>query len=59
MIEMFENKKDAWHSDPESAEFLEWKEAMIDLMPRLQYDALIEFAMYTGFEAKVNDRQIW
>lgn len=58
MIEMFE-QKDAWRSDPESAEFLEWKEAMIDLMPRLQYDALIEFAMYTGFEAKVNDRQIW
>jgi hypothetical protein len=58
LIEMFE-KNDAWRADPQSPEFIEWTEAMVELMPKLQYDALIEFSMYIAFEAKVNERSLW
>ena len=58
MIDLFENKE-AWKSDAESSEFDEWRSSMIDLIPKLQYDSLIELGMYLGFEAKVNDKHIW
>jgi len=56
--EMFEDKQ-AWKLDPESEEFIQWKEALIEMAPKLNYDAVIELALYLSFEAKLNDKGIW
>jgi hypothetical protein len=32
---------------------------MVELVPKLNYDALIELGLYLAFEAKVNDKQLW
>jgi len=32
---------------------------MIELIPRLQTESLIELAMYLSFEAQINDKYIW
>lgn len=32
---------------------------MVDMVPKLNYDALIELGLYLSFEAKLNDKQLW
>ena len=56
--EMFEDKQ-AWKQDRESEEYGEWKEALIEMVPKLNYDAVIELALYLSFEARLNDQSIW
>lgn len=57
LIELFE-KKDAWQNE-DTPEYKEWKEALIEAADKLNYDAVVELALYLAFEAKLNDRQIW
>jgi len=57
LIEIF--AKDAWRQDPESAEFLEWRDAVVEMCSKLNFDAVVELALYLSFEAKLNDKQIW
>lgn len=56
--EMFE-QNEAWRADPESQEFAQWKDSLIDMIPKLNFDAVIELALYLSLEAKVNDKYIW
>ena len=56
--EMFEENP-AWKADAGSPEFSQWKEALIDLVPKLNFDAVIELALYLSLEAKLNDKYIW
>ena len=32
---------------------------MLDLVPKLNYDALVELGLYLSFEATLNDKQLW
>lgn len=57
--EMFETKQAGWQADEGSEEFELWKEEMIHLIPKLQFDSLIELALYLSFESKVNHKYIW
>lgn len=49
--EMFETKESIWRSDPESEEFCEWRDALIDIVPKLNFDAVIDLALYLGLDA--------
>jgi hypothetical protein len=42
--------------DPESPA---WKESVLEAIPRLNYNILVELALYMAYEAKCNDKQIW
>lgn len=55
---MFEQNK-AWQMDPESNEFMEWREAFIEMIPKLNYDAVVEAALYLALEVELNDKEIW
>lgn len=56
--ESFEATK-AWQEPAESTEFAHWKEGLLALIPQLNYDAVVELALYLALEAELNDRQIW
>ena len=38
---------------------MEWKEQIINAIPKLNFDAVIELSYYLAFKAKLNDKQIW
>lgn len=54
--EMFESE--VWKNE-ESHEYEQWREAMIELTTKLNFDAVIDLALYLSFEANLNDKYIW
>jgi len=56
MMEMF--KSEAWKTEG-TPEYEEWREAMIELTTKLNFDAVVDLALYLSFEAKLNDKYIW
>ena len=57
LMEMFEGNQ-AWKQEG-TPEYEEWREAMIELTTKLNFDAVVDLALYLSFEAKVNDKYIW
>jgi len=49
LIELFENNQ-AWKEDSDSNEFIDWRDSLIDVIPKLQHDALIELGLFLSFE---------
>lgn len=49
LIELFENNQ-AWKEDSESNVFIDWRDSLIDVIPKLQHDALIELGLFLSFE---------
>jgi len=45
--------------DPESAEYIEWRDNLIETSKHLNFDAVIELTFYMAFEAKLTDKYIW
>ena len=55
--DLFENN-DAWKTEG-TPEYEQWREAAIELAGKLNFDAVVDMAMYLSFEAKLNDKYIW
>ena len=47
------------YSDQDSDAFKEWKIQMLDVIPRLNFDIIVNLSLYLAFEAKINDLHIW
>ena len=45
--------------DQTAPEYEEWRSKLLEVIPRLNHDVLIDFALYLSYEAKLNDRFIW
>ena len=45
--------------DPDSAEYVEWRDNLIETSKHLNFDAVIELTFYMAFEAKLTDKYIW
>lgn len=59
LIEMFITNS-AHRQAPSSPEFTQWKEALIEMIPKLSIETNLELAMYLAFEAThLNDAEIW
>jgi hypothetical protein len=43
----------------EGAAFDSWKEEVLGVIPRLNHDVLVEFALHLAYDAKCNDKQLW
>jgi hypothetical protein len=54
-----EQGKNAYSSAEDSPEFLSWKSAILEVIPNLNHDIVINLALHLAFDAKVNDKQIW
>ena len=52
MIQLFKNED--WKND--GTKYQEFQQKVIDLIPKLGSDGLIELAMFLSFEAKINDK---
>ena len=42
-----------------SEEFESWQNRMVELIPKLNYDAIIELSYHLAFEAELRDKLIW
>lgn len=54
--QMFEGKD---LSNQETEDFKLWKESLIHLVPKLNFDAVLELSYQLAFASKLNDKQIW
>jgi hypothetical protein len=52
LIQLFKNED--WNND--GTKYQEFQQKVIDLIPKLGSDGLIELAMFLSFEAKLNDK---
>lgn len=50
--------KEAYSQEGTEA-FNSWKEKLLEAIPRVNHDILVELALSLSYEAKVNDKQIW
>jgi hypothetical protein len=50
---------ESWKMDEESAEYIEWRDSLIEPSKHLSFDAVIELTLYVAFEAKLRDKHIW
>lgn len=46
-------------SNKESEEYQHWRQSLLHLVPKLNYDAIIELSYQLAFVSKLNDKQIW
>jgi len=58
LVELFLNRDD-WKEEIGSEKFELWKEDVTAALPKLNYDAVVELALYLAFEAKVNEKYLW
>ena len=54
MIEIFNNEN--WQKEHESEEFKSWKEELINLTIKLNFDAVVELALYLAYNEHLNDQ---
>ena len=50
---------DAYNGAADSEAYIQWKEKVLEAVPRLNHDVLVQFALHLAFDAKVNDKEIW
>ena len=48
-----------WNQTQPTEAYLAWKEQLLEAIPRLNHNVLVEFALYLTFEAKFNDIKVW
>lgn len=58
LVDLFLNSQD-YKSEVGTEKYEAWKEDVVAALPNLNYDAVVELALYLAFEAKVNDKLIW
>jgi hypothetical protein len=58
LIDLFEQNQD-WKLEESSEEYQKWREDLIQTIPKLNFDAIIELNYYMSFKAKINDKYIW
>lgn len=61
---LFYEKRDIYQQSyvadgDQSPEYLEWRELVLEAVPRLNHDQVVSLALYLAFEAKHNDIKIW
>ena len=60
---LFIEQKAVWENEWNQAKpteaYLAWKEQLLEAIPRLNHNVLVEFALYLTFEAKFNDIKVW
>ena len=54
MISILSNYEE---SSPENNE--EVRKNILNTIPKLNYDAVVELALYLAFEAKIHDHDVW
>ncbi|CDW86618.1 UNKNOWN [Stylonychia lemnae] len=47
------------NEDFESQEYLDWKSKVLEVIPNLNHDILVQFALHLAYDAKLNDKEIW
>lgn len=57
--ELFCDPSNTYLQPEESEQYQHWKLRVLQSIPNLNYDKIIELALHLSFESKVNDKQIW
>jgi hypothetical protein len=52
-------ESDDWKNNQDSPEYQTWKENLIELIPRLNFDMIVDLSLYLAFQAQLNDKYIW
>jgi len=47
------------YSNPDNAAYGEWKSRVIQAIPKVNHDVLIQLSLHLAYDAKVNDKEIW
>lgn len=55
--ELFRDK--SVYANTETKEFEEWKLKLLEVIPKLNYDIIVQLALHLSIDAKLNDRHIW
>ena len=59
LIEQRQVWEGEWEKEVKSEKYLEWRQHLLEAIPQLNHDVLINFALYLAFEAKLNDIKVW
>lgn len=51
--------KDAYNKSTDSLEYVQWKSLLIELIPKLNHDVIVQLSLHLAYDAKVNDKEIW
>ncbi len=51
--------KSVYQSDEHSEAYQGWKASVLEGIPRVNHDVLIQLSLHLAYDAKVNDKQIW
>jgi hypothetical protein len=51
--------KEAYAAPEDSEAYLQWREKVLEAVPKVNHDVLIDLARHTAYDAKVNDKAIW
>jgi hypothetical protein len=43
----------------DSQEYVEWKNQVMDVIPKLNHDVVVQLALHLAYDAQVNDKDIW
>lgn len=55
----YEQKHLYENAEETSPQYTEWRSKLLEVVPKLNHDILIDLALYLSYEAQLNDRFIW
>lgn len=52
-------KREVYESSPDSPVYQQWKDSLLEGIPQLNHDVLVQLALHIAYDAKINDKDIW
>jgi hypothetical protein len=55
----YEQKETYLNADKDQEKFNEWRQRLLEVIPKLNHDVLVQLSLHLAYDAKINDKEVW